>query len=379
MERIKSLQKIISDRGMDAIILLKPINIFYFSGSFVNGVLYVSRDESFLFVRRPKEREIGSTVKTFYIDSFKEIKGYVEKEIKIVGMELDSVPYNSVQRVQKALNFSEVIDITHEVRLLRMIKGVEEIEKLKTAGKIVADVFQKVKEVFKPEMSELELLIELEYYSKKVGNIGIYRMHSFGNEASFSHILQGEDALYSSYMDAPTGGKGISEAFPQGASHKRIERDKPFTIDVMVNYDGYLADATRTFYYGKLSDDVIAFWSKLESIFSFVKDKIKPGISGDEIYKSTLEYANSLGVGDYFMGIGRDRVKFIGHGIGLEVDEYPFIAKGFSLPLQENSVIAVEPKLINKTFGILGVEDTFLLTADGPESLIPFKDYLVEL
>ncbi|MEO0263917.1 MAG: M24 family metallopeptidase, partial [candidate division WOR-3 bacterium] len=263
--------------------------------------------------------------------------------------------------------------------MIRMVKTPFEIEKISEAGKIVSKVFENVPKIFKDGMSERDLLIELEYISKKEGNIGFYRMHSFGNEASFSHILQGESALISSYLDAPTGGPGISDAFPQGASLKKIEKNKPFTIDVMVNFDGYLADATRTFVWGKVDESAEKAWQRLYEIFFRVEADLTPGSIPENIYQKTLELAHSLGVEHIFMGPGKDKVKFIGHGLGLEVDEYPFIAKGFKIPLSVNSIVAIEPKFISDEFGILGLEDTFIITDNGPVSVINFPRDIFKL
>lgn len=379
MERIEKITQVLKNKSINSAFILKPLNIFYFTGELVNGVLYVSQDDAILFVRRPKERPLSTRTKTVFVDSFKEIKGYISASTGRAGFELDSIPYNLVAKLSEALDIREFEDISHEIRILRMVKEPIEIEKIRKAGEIIGKTFSQVQEVFVEGMTERELLLELDYYSRKNGNLAIYRMHSFGNEASFSHILQGEDALVSSYLDAPTGGPGVSSAFPQGSSNKRIEKGKPFTIDIMVNFDGYVADATRTFALGCFPEDSKVLWEKLNSVFRFLCEGLLPGRIPEEIYIKTLEYVSSLGVIDLFMGRGKDRVKFIGHGTGLEVDEYPFIAKGFKIPLSENMIVAIEPKFVGEPFGIMGLEDTFVMNNDGPESLIPFESSLILL
>ncbi|MDI6850811.1 MAG: Xaa-Pro peptidase family protein [bacterium] len=379
MERIDKLMKLFENKPLDAIFLLKPLNIFYLTGAYVNGVLYIGGERPLLFVRRPKERPLNSSADVVFINSFKDIKPYISRPLSKVGLELDSLPYNTVLRMISTFGIEETVDISNEVRLVRMKKDDVEIEKIKSAGQIVAKVFERLRDVFIPGMSELDLLIELEYFSRKVGNLGVYRMHSFGNEASFSHIIQGESAFSPSYLDAPTGGQGVSEAFPQGASHRKIEPSKPFTVDVMINYDGYIADATRTFIYGDISEEIKDYWGKLTSIYRFLTDLLVPGSVCEDVYLRTVSYVDSLGLGEAFMGVGRDKVKFIGHGVGLEVDEFPFLARGFPLRLEENTVLAVEPKLFSKSFGIMGIEDTFLIEKDGPKSLIPFDKGLIVL
>ncbi len=381
MEPIENLKTLLYQRELDAVVICKPLNIFYFSGALVNGVLILTTGENYLFIRRPKERplKLRSNVKSIYFDSLKELSQHLNIPIRKAGFELDSIPCSLIKRLSETLGVSDILDVTHDIRMIRMVKTPFEIEKISEAGKIVSKVFENVPKIFKDGMSERDLLIELEYISKKEGNIGFYRMHSFGNEASFSHILQGESALISSYLDAPTGGPGISDAFPQGASLKKIEKNKPFTIDVMVNFDGYLADATRTFVWGKVDESVEKAWQRLYEIFLRVEADLTPGSIPENIYQKTLELAHSLGVEHIFMGPGKDKVKFIGHGLGLEVDEYPFIAKGFKIPLNVNSVVAIEPKFISDEFGILGLEDTFIITDNGPVSVINFPRDIFKL
>ncbi|MEO0264384.1 MAG: aminopeptidase P family N-terminal domain-containing protein, partial [candidate division WOR-3 bacterium] len=231
MEPIENLKTLLYQRELDAVVICKPLNIFYFSGTLVNGVLILTTGENYLFIRRPKERplKLKSNVKGIYFDSLKELSQHLNIPVRKAGFELDSIPCSLLKRLSETLGVSDILDVTHDIRMIRMVKTPFEIEKISEAGKIVSKVFENVPKIFKDGMSERDLLIELEYISKKEGNIGFYRMHSFGNEASFSHILQGESALISSYLDAPTGGPGISDAFPQGASLKKIEKNKPFT------------------------------------------------------------------------------------------------------------------------------------------------------
>ncbi|MGB9824547.1 MAG: M24 family metallopeptidase [Candidatus Hydrothermia bacterium] len=376
MERIKGLKKVLEERKLDGILIVKPLNIFYFSGVLVNGLLVITRDQEVLFVKRPKERPIQSGINIKYIDSLKEVQQFLNANLGNCGMELDSVPYAFVKRLSDTLQISNLVDITHDIRLIRMVKDDTEIEKIKKAGEIASKVFDNVRKVFREGMTERDLVIELEYVSKHFGNLGIYRMHSFGNEASFSHILQGDSALISSYLDAPTGGPGVSQAFPQGASFNKISKGKPFTIDVMINYDGYIVDATRTFVWGNPGKEILETWQKLMDIYNFIQEKLLVGGIPEDIYMATLQKAESLKVSELFMGPGCDKVKFVGHGVGLEVDEYPFIAKGFKVPIDKNTVVAIEPKFISRDFGIMGIEDTFIVKPEGPVSVIPFPGEL---
>lgn len=380
MERIDNFKNMMEEKGLDLAIIHSPLEIFYFTGNMVQGMLFIPlEDDPVLFIRRPKERPIKKTLTYRYIDRLSEITSYPLswKSIKKIGVEKDITTITMLERIKKLLPHGEFEDISLEIRSLRMIKDKEEINKIQKAGEIIDSLFEKAKDLINEGITERDLALELEYISKQMGNIGVYRMRNRDNEASFAHILSGTNTLVSSYLDAPTGGKGISAAFPQGPSHRKFKKGEPISIDIMINYDGYIADATRTFVIGEIPDKLKLLNQKLMEIFSILKENLIPGNTAEEVALKALETAKKLGIEDIFMGTGRDRVKFIGHGVGLEVDEFPFIMKGFKVPLRKNMVVAVEPKLMDPEFGMVGIENTFLITEKGAESLIKFEEDLV--
>ncbi|RKY96494.1 MAG: hypothetical protein DRQ03_07200 [Candidatus Hydrothermota bacterium] len=382
MERIDKIKSIMGQKEIDLAIIHNPLEIFYFTGNMVQGMLFIPLEEDpVLFIRRPKERPIKKTLTYQYIDRLGEILSYPLswKNIKQIGVEKDITTLSMLERIKKILPHGKFEDISLEIRSLRMIKDKEEINKIRKAGKIIDSLFAKAKDLINEGITERDLALELEYISKQMGNIGIYRMRNKDNETSFAHILSGANTLVSSYLDAPTGGMGISSAFPQGPSHRKFKKGEPIGIDIMINYDGYIADATRTFVIGEIPDKLKLLNQKLMEIFSSLKENLIPGNTAEEVALKALETAKKLGVDDIFMGIGRDRVKFIGHGVGLEVDEFPFIMKGFKISLRENVVVAVEPKLMDPELGMVGIENTFLITEKGPESLIEFEEDLIRI
>jgi Xaa-Pro aminopeptidase len=92
------------------------------------------------------------------------------------------------------------------------------------------------------------------------------------------------------------------------------------------------------------------------------------------VYTKAVDLAAAAGYEDHFMGCGATRIRFVGHGVGLELDEYPFLAKGQEMALAENMVVALEPKLIFPGKGVVGIENTFVVTANGLEPLTRFPD-----
>ena len=102
-----------------------------------------------------------------------------------------------------------------------------------------------------------------------------------------------------------------------------------------------------------------------------------PGTVAGDLYEAAIEIAHEKGLGENFMGAGPDRIRFIGHGVGLELDEFPFLAKGQKTELQEGMVIALEPKLIFPGQGVVGIENTHVVTAKGLEQLTRAEEGIV--
>lgn len=112
-------------------------------------------------------------------------------------------------------------------------------------------------------------------------------------------------------------------------------------------------------------------------IQSLIRKEARPGVKTGELYDMAVNRAAELGYGDYFMGAGPQRIRFIGHGTGIELDEYPFIAKGGQTPIEEGMCIAIEPKLIFPDKGVVGIENTHIVTRDGLTPLTLFEDAIV--
>ena len=170
------------------------------------------------------------------------------------------------------------------------------------------------------------------------------------------------------------GAKGVSSLVGQGAGFKKIEANEPVLVDYVFALDGYISDHARIFAIGGLSDDLLAAHEAMLEIQEAIKVEAKPGVLSGELYDLMISLAASKGYEDHFMGVGDRRIRFTGHGVGLELDEFPFIAKGQRLPLEKGMIIALEPKTIFPGKGVVGIENTHLVTENGLESLTKFPD-----
>ena len=376
--RLVALQALLAKHDVDAAIIRQNADLFYFTSTVQDAHLIVPASGPPVYmVRRDVERaEAQSPIRPVIpLKSMKDLPGAVLEacggvQPKRLGMELDVLPANTfLFFAQKLFPEQEIVDAGSLIRQVRMVKSPWEIDMMRGAAVISRAVADAVPEVLREGMTELELSIELEKVARSAGHLGLIRIRTFNMDMYFGHVLSGAEAAIPSYADAPTGGPGLSPAFGQGPGTRRIRPGEVVSIDTMMNYHGYLNDQTRNFCIGPPPAKLAEGYGLIRDIHARFREMAKPGAVTGELYAKVWEWVGNSAFADYFMGHGPSRVSFVGHGLGIEVDEYPFIAQGQKLALQEAMVIAFEPKLIIPELGITGLENTYLVTPDGLESL----------
>jgi len=291
-----------------------------------------------------------------------------------LALELDVLPTNMFFSFQGIFKNSTIVDISHAVRLIRAVKSPYEISIMRRAAELSDQVAGYVPNILREGMTELELAGKIEAEARRLGHQGVVRMRLWGSEMFYGHLLSGPAGAVPSFLSSPTGGIGASPAVAQGPSFKTIQRHEPVLVDYVFAYNGYLSDHARIFSLGPLPEELAEAHAAMLQVQQMIKKLAKPGMKSGEIYHRALEKTKELGYADHFMGIGSERIRFVGHGIGLEVDEYPFLAAGQQLELQEGMTIALEPKLIFPGKGVVGIENTHLVTKDGLEQFGRFPD-----
>jgi len=385
--RISRLQSEMAVHRIDAILMVQNADLFYFTGSIQQGALYVPlQGESLYLVRKDFARaRMESGLKNVVpFRSPKDIPGQLGEFgltlPEALGMELDVIPYSVMQRFQQALGGCQVSDATPAIRTVRAIKSNYEIAIMKDAALIVDKVCRRVKEVLREGMTDLELAAELEFVARKSGHQGLVRMRGFNNELFYGHVFSGPDSAVPTYSDTPLGGMGLNPSFAQGASYKTIRRNEPVTVDFVGVFDGYIVDQTRIFSLGELPDNLVQAYDDMCAIQNFAQKAALPGTTWGGLYDACLAKAIDLGYRDHFMGSKGAQVSFIGHGTGVELDEYPFIARGFDTQeLQEDMTFAFEPKVVFPGLGAVGIENTFRVAADGLKHLTFSDQALIQL
>ncbi|MFP4445282.1 MAG: M24 family metallopeptidase, partial [Desulfosudaceae bacterium] len=260
---------------------------------------------------------------------------------------------------------SQLVDVSPLIRLQRAVKSAHELGVIRAAADLSDRLAAAVPRVLTEGMTELEFNAAVEAEARRLGHQGMMRMRLWGGELFYGHLMAGPSAAVTSYLASPTGGPGTSPAFPQGAGYGRIQAGQPVLVDMAFAFQGYVSDHTRIFAISHIDDDLVEAQEAMLIIQSMIQEAARPGAVTGELYQMAVDKAADLGYADYFMGAGQNRVRFVGHGVGLELDEFPFLAQGQTLTLEENMVVALEPKLIFPGRGVVGIENTHQVTAEG--------------
>ncbi len=384
--RIVKLQDAMSKKELEGVLVVQKTDLFYFTGTSQQGWLFIPAEgKPLLMIFKEFDRAVeeSSLEKVVSLVSPKKIpqllkdQGY--KVPKTLGLELDVLPANLYFQYCSIFSDSKIEDISTEIRLIRAVKSVYEIEIMRKAAALSDKVAAKVAELLEVGKTEVELAGQLEAYARSLGHQGIVRMRLFGSELFYGHLMSGPAAAVPSYLASPTGGQGVSGLIGQGAGYKKIERDETILVDYVFALDGYISDHARIFVMGDLPDELYQAHDSMLYIQEKMKETALPGVSTGDLYESMVTMAEEKGYADYFMGVGERKIRFTGHGVGLELDEFPFIAKGQTLKLSEGMVIALEPKVILPGKGVVGIENTHLVTRSGLEPLTLFGDAIYKL
>lgn len=376
IDRIEKLYRLFGEKKVDLMILTANTDLYYYSGSVAPLYFLAPADGDPILIARKAVDRIASEAPHLRLEVFgssKELKAILTKygfdSSKRIGFTLDSISYASVQRWLELLPDATPVDISWEVRALRMVKSASELKILSKAGEIMAGLAEVVKACFKPGISEVELSALIEGFMRIQGHTGLVRCRREGIEMGFGVCSSGRNSLSGTKFDGVCAGSGISPAVPYGSSFRLIGRGEPVTLDYAFNLDGYHVDQTRMLCWGEPTEQIAAAYEAMVRVERQIFAAMKPGAGWSDIYDLAVNLAREEGYEKEFMGLGTEKVRFVGHGIGLELDEPPFIAPKQQYSLEEGMVVAIEPKVALADIGVVGIEDTVVIRADGVEPL----------
>ena len=380
-QRIARFQERLAGQGVHAALLLMPIDIYYFTGTRQNSALLIPAEgDATLLVRKSLSRARAESplgdIRPF--PSSRELPAVFGDACVTIGLTFDAVPIQQQAFYSKVLPGRSFVDISMHLREVRSVKSAYEIEQLGRSAALLATVFAQVPQFLKAGIRELDLAAEMEHRLRKAGHEGYVRMRSFNQELFGGMAVSAGAATYG-FFDGAVTGKGLSAASPQGASLDPIVSNEPVLVDFAGVVNGYIADMTRIFVIGSLDPELKRAFDVSLEIQEAVRRAMLPGAICEEVYLQAAAHAESAGLGGNFMGMPGEQSRFVGHGVGLELDELPVLAQGFRMPLQAGQVVAVEPKFVIPGKGAIGIENTFVVTERGGERLSPFPDDIVYL
>ena len=369
--RVKKLQSLMGD--LTGIMIFESIDLGYFSGTSQDGLIYIPRDgQPVVLIRKSFER--AGEESPLDVQPLKSLKS-LKKDLGLpdkadIGLEMDVLPCNNYARLRRALgDGASFIDISEMIKHVRSVKSDFEINLIREAARMLDVGISSVQDHLREGIREIELATIIESTMRVIGHQGKVVFRRFNHKTMpVGHLMSGENATIPSFVASPTGGKGTSLFLPQGPGFRKIKRGEPVSVDFAGCYNGYLADETRIFCLGKLPtmlEDAHLAALQIENVLA---GELRPGRTGREIFDLSEEEGAKLGYQDFLGGpLGR-KAGFVGHGIGLELDEYPVIGP-VDHKILENMTIAIEPKMIFPGIGMVGIEDTFLTGQEKVERL----------
>ena len=197
-------------------------------------------------------------------------------------------------------------------------------------------------------------------------------------EIFMGSVLSGENADTPTPYDFAMGGAGLDDSLPIGCNGTTIRPGQTVMVDVNGNFTGYMTDLSRVYSLGEIPDLALHAHEVSLEIHRAVMLMARPGVAAADLYNKALEIARDRQVEDYFMG-HRQKAGFVGHGVGIEINEQPVIAPRSRDVLEVGMVFALEPKFVIPGVGPVGVENTYLVTEEGVEKLTCCEESILPL
>ena len=379
--RLALFQQALGEAGIDAALIMQHADLFYFSGAVNRAILYVPVAGEPLLLALPgadrirEETPLSNLAQLTRQEQLPEVlaeQGYAMPAV--IGLEADVLPLSVHSRLTAPFTGARSVDVSGIIRKIRMIKSQWEIEQIAAACRMGLEIFDYVPQVLCQQMNELELAGQIERYSRQLGHPGYLRARAFNQELTYTLVLSGPDAAIPSYSSGPLGGRGLTPAFPHSSTDRLIGKNEPVIVDFSAWSNGYLADMTRTYCIGSLPSHMEHAYDTAVAIQQMLTKEAKAGAVCSDLWAAARQLVRTNGLCEHFMGMAR-RVPFIGHGVGVEIDELPVLAPKNPMLLQANMVIAIEPKFVFPD-GAVGLENTFVVGESGLIPLVEDNDAL---
>lgn len=381
MLRARKVQQLMATAQIDAILLGGNTNLYYMAGRFFRGYVWIpAQGEPVYFVIRPSVFEAAPNVvnirKPEQIAEALAQRGH--EMPATLGLEFDDLLYSDVTRLAKAVPAGRTANASTIMRRARMVKTPYEIEKMRQDGVHQSEAYRRITRLYRQDMTDLEFQIEIERVLRLEGCLGYYRTAGNLMEINMGSVISGHNADAPTPYDFAMGGAGVDPALPVGADGTTIMNGTTVMVDMNGSFNGYQTDMSRVWGLGEIPALALKAHECSRSILRRLEQEGVPGLSCARMYEIAKEMAHIEGLDDYFMG-HTQKAAFIGHGVGIELNEQPVLTPRSRDVLEESMTIAIEPKFVIPGVGAVGVENTYVVRHDGLECLTIFPEQIQEL
>jgi len=378
--RWKNIQRAMAEQQADACLISTNVNILYATGMILNGYVYVPAEgKPWFFLRRPVDLE-GDNV--CYIRKPEQITEILKANgialPQVLMLEGDEISHSEWIRYEAVFNPKRTINCTTMLRVVRSVKTDYELEQLKESARLQSEAYMEFPSLYRPGMTDQDFTIEMERCMRLHGCLGMFRIFGSSMEGFMGAVFAGDNAGVPSAYDFAICGGGMHPSLPLGANGTLLTEGMAVMPDLGGNFNGYLSDQCRVFSVGKLTSQAYYAHEVSLEIQAVLSEMATPGAVCEELYLKSLVIADAHGLSENYMGMSQ-QAKFVGHGVGLVVNELPVLCDRNQTVIEANMTIALEPKFIIPGVGAVGTENTYIVRDYGLEKITLAPEEIINL
>lgn len=356
------------------------VNVFYSTGRFFRGYVWIPKEgEPLYFVVKPQIYAAAGNI--VFVRKPEQIPDELARRgvavTPAIGLEEDVLTYSDTLRLMKIFPQAAIFNSTPCLRNARMVKTPFEIEQMRTDGRKQVKVYSSISDLYREGMTDLTLQIAIERELRLEGCLGYARVAGSLMEINMGSVLAGDNADNPSPYEFAMGGAGTDASLPGGANGSLIRPGETVMVDMNGAFNALQTDMTRVWTLGNLPDLAYKAQECSIGILRMLEKEALPGKEVCSLYFEAVDLAEREGLGEYFMGYSQ-KSNFIGHGVGIELNEQPPVAPRCKTVLKEGMTLALEPKFVFPSIGAVGVENTYVVRPEGLECLTPFDENILQ-
>jgi len=378
--RLLKLQQALIAMQAEACLITSPVNQYWLTGFIFDGyILVYAEGEPLLFVRRPTglsgENIVGIRKPEQIPSLLREAGLQVPKKVLL---ESDAITLSAALRLQAALEMPEIKNISAAIRTLRSVKSEYELNQIRESAAIHTEVYGLIPSLYRKGMTDLALQIEIERQMRLHGSAGIFRSFGENMDIFMGSMLAGDNAQAASPYDYALGGEGITPLLPLGVNGTLLVPGTTLMVDMAGNYRPNMDDMTRTFVIEHAPEIAYKAHQVSLDIVHAVEETTRAGVPCAELWHLAEKIVKENKLEAYFMGTAQ-QAKFVGHGVGLEINEPPVLTPRSKEVLESGMAFALEPKFVLPGIGAVGIENTYIVHDDRLEKITLCEEALVVL